>query len=63
VCKDGSAGAPLVIKDSGGLNYQIGVLGYGPDCAGADTRNDIYTRISPYADWIKKIVPDVLSEP
>jgi hypothetical protein len=59
----GSAGAPLVIRDSGGRKFQVGVFSYGPNCAKTTTRKGIYTRISSYADWIKAIVPAVRSEP
>jgi secreted trypsin-like serine protease len=33
------------------------------DCSVPEEAFGIYTRISLYADWIKKVVPDVLSEP
>jgi hypothetical protein len=59
----GSAGAPLVIRDSADRKFQVGVFSYGPNCTRTTTRKGVYTRISSYADWIKKIVPDVLSEP
>jgi secreted trypsin-like serine protease len=59
----GSAGAPLVIRDSRNRKFQVGVFSYGPNCERTTTREGVYTRISSYADWIKQFVPDVLSEP
>ena len=33
------------------------------DCSVPEAAYGVYTRISSYADWIKQVVPDVLSEP
>lgn len=57
-----SAGAPLVL-DGEGRKYQVGFFISGADCIGFAPGGGSYTRISSYADWIRQIVPDVLSEP
>ena len=58
----GSAGAPLVLEGEG-RKYQVGLFISGSDCIGPSPGGGSYTRISSYADWIKQIVPGVLSEP
>jgi Trypsin/TIR domain len=58
----GSAGGPLVVFSGAGRKYQIGIVSMA-DCSVPEEAFGIYTRISLYVDWIKKVVPDVLSEP
>jgi Trypsin len=58
----GSAGAPVVVVDAG-RKYQIGIVSLGEDCGRRGATYGVYTRVSSYADWIRKIVPNVLSEP
>jgi hypothetical protein len=63
----GSAGAPVVVQDSAGRKYQVGIVALGPNpgpnCEGAGAAYGVYTRISSYADWIRNAVPSVLTEP
>jgi hypothetical protein len=58
----GSAGGPLVVFSGAGRKYQIGIVSVA-DCSVPEAAYGVYTRISSYADWIKQVVPDVLSEP
>jgi secreted trypsin-like serine protease len=46
-----------------GRKYQIGIVSLGEDCSSRGATYGVYTRVSSYADWIRKIVPNVLSEP
>jgi hypothetical protein len=59
----GSAGGPLVVLNGAGRKYQIGILSLAEGCSAPEAAPGIYTRVSSYADWIKQIVPNVLSEP
>jgi trypsin len=59
----GSAGGPLVVLNSAGLKYQIGIVSLGQDCSRRGAAYGVYTRVSSYTGWIKQVVPDVLSEP
>ena len=42
--------------------YQVGIVS-AADCHEPETAYGIYTRISSYADWIKQVAPNALSEP
>jgi secreted trypsin-like serine protease len=59
----GSAGGPLVVLNGAGQKYQIGIVSLGQDCSRRGAAYGVYTRVSSYADWIKQVVPEVLSEP
>jgi secreted trypsin-like serine protease len=59
----GSAGGPLVVLNGAGQKYQIGIVSLGEDCGAPGAAYNVYTRVSSYANWIKQIVPNVLSEP
>jgi hypothetical protein len=59
----GSAGGPLVVLSGAGRKYQIGIVSLGEDCSVPGAAYGVYTRVSSYADWIKQVVPNVLSEP
>ena len=54
----GDSGGPLVTFDRNGCPYQVGVVSWGDRCAQAESYG-IYTRISAYADWIKRQVGGV----
>jgi trypsin len=58
----GSAGGPLVLHGAG-RKYQIGIVSMAEDCSKPGAAYGFYTRVSFYADWIRQVVPDVLSEP
>lgn len=47
----GDSGGPLVALDTKDRTYQIGVVSFGFECAAAKSEG-VYTRISPYRDWI-----------
>ena len=49
----GDSGGPLVAFDRRGCPYQVGVVSWGNGCAQASAYG-IYTRVSAYADWIRK---------
>jgi hypothetical protein len=57
----GSSGAPLVALNSTGRKYQIGIVTWGEGCAQPE-KYGVYTRVSSYANWIKQIAPDVLTD-
>jgi len=57
------SGGPLVILSSAGQKYQIGIVSMADDCSTPGAVYGIYTRVSSYVDWIKQVVPNVLSEP
>jgi hypothetical protein len=59
----GSAGGPLVVLSGAGRKYQIGIVSLADDCSVPGAAYGLYTRVSSYADWIKQVVPNVLSEP
>ena len=61
--RTGSAGAPLAVLSGAGRKYQIGIVSAAADCSVPEAAYGVYTRISSYADWIKQVVPDALSEP
>ena len=56
----GDSGGPLVAFDRKGCPYQIGIVSWGDECAAADAYG-VYTRVSSYADWIRKYVPGVVA--
>jgi trypsin len=58
----GSAGGALVLFSDLGRKYQVGIVSWA-DCSVPEAAYGVYTRISSYVDWIKQVVPDVLSEP
>src|SRR5262249_31700109 len=58
----GSAGGALVLFSGLGRKYKVGIVS-SADCSVPEAAYGVYTRISLYADWIKQVVPDVLSEP
>lgn len=60
--RTGSAGAPLAVLSGAGRKYQVGIVS-AADCHEPETAYGIYTRISSYADWIKQVAPNALSEP
>lgn len=57
----GAGGGPLVTLDRHGRKYQIGIVSWGEGCARPGTYG-VYTRVSSYADWIKRSVPVALNE-
>ena len=48
----GDSGGPLVALDAQERTYQVGIVSYGFECA-AEKSEGVYTRISPYRDWIE----------
>jgi len=57
----GSAGGPLVLFSGSGRKYQVGIVSSAPDCSVPEEAYGLYTRISSCVDWIKQVVPDVLT--
>jgi V8-like Glu-specific endopeptidase len=57
----GASGGPLAVSDKAGRKYQVGITSWGEGCALPD-RYSVYTRVSAFVDWIKQIVPDVLTD-
>ncbi len=53
----GDSGGPLVKYDKEGCPYQVGIVSWGVGC-GREESPGAYTRVSAYADWIRKYVPD-----
>ncbi|MDP3973169.1 MAG: trypsin-like serine protease [Candidatus Nanopelagicales bacterium] len=49
----GDSGGPL--KTVGRRQALVGVVSWGPDCGGGTEAPGVYTRVSSYAKWIKKI--------
>ncbi|XP_023348594.1 chymotrypsinogen A isoform X2 [Eurytemora carolleeae] len=52
-CK-GDSGGPLVIKGNTGAFTQIGIVAFGFTNCTSDEYPGVYTRVSPYLDWIKE---------
>jgi secreted trypsin-like serine protease len=52
-----------VLLSGAGRKYQIGIVSLGEDCSVPGAVYGVYTRVSSYADWIRQVVPNVLSEP
>lgn len=48
----GDSGGPLVALDDQERSYQVGIVSYGFECA-AEKSEGVYTRVSPYRDWIE----------
>jgi secreted trypsin-like serine protease len=48
----GDSGGPLVALDRSERTYQVGIVSYGFECA-AEKSEGVYTRVSPYRDWIE----------
>lgn len=48
----GDSGGPLVALDEQERSYQVGIVSYGFECA-AEKSEGVYTRVSPYRDWIE----------
>jgi len=48
----GDSGGPLVALDASERTYQVGIVSYGFECA-AEKSEGVYTRVSPYRDWIE----------
>jgi Trypsin len=59
----GSAGGPLVLFSNTGRKYQVGIVSIAQKCSVSKPVYGGYTRISFYADWIRRLVPNVLSAP
>jgi hypothetical protein len=57
----GSAGAPLVLYNRAGLKYEVGVVSVAQSCKSSETVFGGYTRTSSYANWIKTLVPNVVT--
>jgi V8-like Glu-specific endopeptidase len=57
----GASGGPLAVLDQTGRKYQIGITSWGEGCA-RPNKYGVYTRVSPFVDWIKQIVPDMLTD-
>ena len=55
-------GGPLLISNRADRKLQIGFVS-AANCNDPEAAYGIYTRISSYADWIKKVAPDVFTEP
>ncbi|HPE48248.1 MAG TPA: trypsin-like serine protease [Hyphomonas sp.] len=55
----GDSGGPLVALDTKDRTYQIGVVSFGFECA-AEKSEGVYTRISPYRNWIKTTTNDAI---
>lgn len=60
--RTGSAGAPLAVFSDRGQKYQVGIVSLA-DCSIPEAAYGVYTRISLYVDWIKQVVPALLTEP
>jgi secreted trypsin-like serine protease len=48
----GDSGGPLVALDTQERAYQVGIVSFGFECAAAKSEG-VYTRVSPYRDWIE----------
>lgn len=55
----GDSGGPLVLFDRDSCPYVVGLTSYGPADCGKKGGYGVYTRISAYADWVRKYVPEV----
>lgn len=50
---DGDSGGPFVVSANNMKHYfQIAVVSYGPTRCGTEGLPGIYTRVSPYIQWI-----------
>lgn len=52
----GDSGGPLMlskkVKGVGALNYQVGIVSFGPSICGLPDKPAVYTFIEHYMDWI-----------
>ncbi|XP_073403586.1 prostasin-like [Dendrobates tinctorius] len=56
----GDSGGPLCCNVNGNW-YQAGVVSWGEEC-GAPNRPGVYIETAVYIDWIRSIVPDILTD-
>ncbi|WP_441259707.1 S1 family peptidase [Bradyrhizobium sp. 521_C7_N1_3] len=61
-CAHRGAGGPAVLLNSAGRKYQVGIVSLGEDCNSPKAGLGVYTRVSSYADWIRKGVPNLPGE-
>jgi serine transmembrane protease 11C len=55
----GDSGGPLIVEDSAGVPYQVGILSLGSGFCGGflgKTSPDVYMRVSHFVPWITSIV-------
>ncbi len=54
----GDSGGPALAYDSAGNPVQVALVSFGKGCARFGYPA-VYTRVHPYLDWIRRVVPDV----
>lgn len=55
---NGDSGGPLVVLDDRLCPVQVGVVSWGPSpCAPGAASYGVYTRVSAFADWLRRHVP------
>ncbi|MGB3013640.1 MAG: trypsin-like serine protease [Candidatus Nanopelagicales bacterium] len=58
---EGDSGGPLVVLSPAGRTYLAGITSFGADRCGARREPAVYTRVSGYARWIFRKVPELRS--
>ena len=58
---EGDSGGPLVVLSPAGRTYLAGITSFGADRCGARREPAVYTRVSGYAPWILRKVPELRS--
>jgi len=56
----GDSGGPLIVFGSNGCPRQIGIVSWGKGCGVANSYG-VYTRVSNFHGWIKKLIPNLSS--
>ncbi|HLL26043.1 MAG TPA: serine protease [Xanthobacteraceae bacterium] len=54
----GDSGGPLFMKAPDGKPVLVGIVSFGAGC-GSATEPGIYTRVSKYVDWVKRVAGDL----
>lgn len=55
----GDSGGPLVMFDQQRCPYVVGLTSYGDNECGRQGAYGVYTRISAYAEWLRRLVPGI----